>query len=446
MRDKVLAFIKSHDLLNDKEPVLVGFSGGGDSIALLTILVKLGFSCVAAHCNFHLRGNESLRDEMFSRQYADSLHVPFYKTDFDTLHYAEEKGISVEMAARELRYDWFEKLRVQIGAQAIAIAHHRDDSIETLLINLIRGTGIHGLTGIRPRNGFVVRPLLCVGKEEILAWLKENKIDFVTDSTNLSDAYVRNYIRIDLLPMLENVNPSVREALERTAEHLSDAAIIYDAAIEEAKRNIFIAKDKISIEKLHHYPAPETLLYESLHSFGFTASVVLDIFRSLNGESGKQFYSPTHYVLKDRDCLLISSVEKPDEVCCYVGSEDGSMDVPISLAWETKEINGAFRITKDKAVATFDLGKLEFPLELRHWKEGDSFVPFGMKGRKKVSDYFSDHKFSRIEKECTWLLCCKETIIWIVGERTDDNHRIDEGTKKAFVIKYLPKEDDKRNK
>ena len=210
MRDVVRAYIEKYRLLTENRPVLVGVSGGADSIALLTILVESGYSCIAAHCNFHLRGDESLRDEQFVREYARKLDVPFLMTDFDTRKYAASRRLSIEMAARELRYDWFEEQRVATGAQAIAVAHHRDDSVETLLMNLVRGTGIRGMSGIRPKNGFVVRPLLAVSREDILEWLARRGLRYVTDSTNLSDAYTRNFIRLRVLPLLKEINPSVK--------------------------------------------------------------------------------------------------------------------------------------------------------------------------------------------------------------------------------------------
>ena len=235
MRDVVRAYIEKYRLLTENRPVLVGVSGGADSIALLTILVESGYSCIAAHCNFHLRGDESLRDEQFVREYARKLDVPFLMTDFDTRKYAADRHLSIEMAARELRYGWFEEQRAATGAQAVAVAHHRDDSVETLLMNLVRGTGIRGMSGIRPRNGFVVRPLLAVSREDILEWLAGRGLTYVTDSTNLSDAYTRNFIRLRVLPLLKEINPSVKDAIARTSEHLSAAEAVYLHVVEEAR-------------------------------------------------------------------------------------------------------------------------------------------------------------------------------------------------------------------
>ena len=235
MINKIKEYIETCCLLPSDKPVIVGLSGGGDSVSLLFILNRLGYKCVAAHCNFHLRADESDADEVFCREYAEQLHLAFEKVDFDTLSYAAEQHISVEMAARQLRYEWFEVLRNKYDAQAIAVAHHRDDSNETMLLNLIRGTGIRGLCGIRPKNEWVVRPLLCVGKDELNRFINKHQLPYRTDSTNLSDEFARNYIRLRLIPLMKDLNPSVETALARTAEHLADAENIYHHTIEKVK-------------------------------------------------------------------------------------------------------------------------------------------------------------------------------------------------------------------
>lgn len=441
MRNIVRAYIEKHQLLADGRPVLVGFSGGADSVALLGLLVQLGYPCVALHCNFHLRGDESLRDERFAEETACKLGVPFHKTDFDTTAYAALHHLSIEMAARELRYNWFEEMRQRLGAQAIAVAHHRDDSVETVLMNLIRGTGVRGLGGIRPKNGYVVRPLLAVSRSEILAWLEEQQLNYVTDSTNLSDAYTRNFIRLRVLPLLEELNPSVKTAIARTAYHLSDAEAIYIYMVEKARRELMEGDDlRIPIARLMEYPSPATILYELLKPYGFARQVVDDVFRSLAGESGKQFYSASYRLLKDREYLQLSPVAPADiqEYVITSGSIlENNWQGPVELSFLKTVITTDFNIRKDKHIAYFDYDKLSFPLTLRRWKEGDWFVPFGMKGRKKLSDYFSDHKFSRMDKEQVWLLCSGENILWIVGERSDNRFRVDKATKSVLVVNFF---------
>ena len=438
MRDLVRAYIEKYQLLTENRPVLVGVSGGADSIALLTILVELGYSCIAAHCNFHLRGEESLRDERFTKEYVEKLQIPFVKIDFETEQYAAENHLSIEMAARELRYRWFEKQRIHWEAQAIAVAHHRDDNVETFLMNLIRGTGIRGLSGIQPKNGFVVRPMLAVSREEIQNWFAKRNLSYVTDSTNLSDAYTRNFIRLRILPLLEEVNPSVKKAIARTSEHLAATEAIYLQVIEEARKEVFDSENRLSIAALMKYPAPNAVLYELLKVYGFSRSVVEDIYSSLTKESGKVFFSSSFRLIKDRDYLLFSPLVK-EEIQEYILNGDEKEWIgPIELSFESVVITTDFQIRKEKNIAYFDADKLTFPLTLRKWQEGDWFIPFGMKGRKKLSDYFSDRKFSRLEKEQTWLLCSGDTIIWIVGERSDNRFCLDKMTKRALVVNFFP--------
>lgn len=433
----VSRFIEKNALLSLREPIVVGLSGGADSVSLLAILVRLGYDCVALHCNFHLRGDESDRDESFAREFAKSLDVPFHKIDFDTVGYASGHHLSIEMAARELRYAWFEKMREDLGAQAIAVAHHRDDSIETLLMNMLRGSGIRGMGGIKARNGHVVRPLLCVSRDEIVDWLGSQGYSYVVDSTNMSDAYTRNFIRLRLLPMLEELNPAARTTLARTAEHLSAAGSIYMYVVERAKRELAISEGTLSIGKLMEYPAPETILFEILKDYGFSRTQSDDVFYSLEGESGKIFYSPTHRLLKDRESLILTPLEDRQELSYGIDINEAVCHEPIRLSFDVLPVDSRFSIERDRNIAYFDYDKIKHPLILRHWHEGDWFIPFGMRGRKKLSDYFSDHKFSILDKESAWLLCSGNDILWLVGERSDDRYRIDKSSKRALVIKFI---------
>lgn len=428
-------YITRHQLLHRDAPVVVGLSGGADSVALLDILSLLGYSCIAAHCNFHLRGNESQRDESFVATFASKKNIPYVKTDFDTGNYAAKKHISIEMAARELRYAWFEKMRIRYDAQAIAVAHHQDDSVETVLLNLIRGTGIRGLSGMDPKNGNIVRPLLAVSRENILTYINNRRLEYVTDSTNLSDIYIRNFIRLNLIPMMEKLNPSVKTSIFRSAGHLKDAETIFLYAVDNARKQI-MQKDKISIRLLKSFPAPKTILYEILKPYGFTSQTTEDVFRSIDKTPGKTFYSPTYTLIKDREFLLLQPNKTREDLVYYIDSENQTMEYPIRLTFQQELITESFQIDKNRNIAYFDLEKLTFPLILRHWNEGDWFIPFGMKGRKKLSDYFSDRKFSLADKRNCWILCSGKEILWIVGERTDNRFRIDNSTEKAYVIKF----------
>ena len=436
MKEQIQQYIIQHQLLSGEKPVVVGISGGADSVALLHILVSLGYKCIAAHCNFNLRGDESFRDEQFTIDFTKRLQVPLCKISFETNNYAQENRLSVEMAARELRYRWFEELLNTYDADAVAVAHHRDDSVETLLINLTRGSGLTGLTGIKPKNGNVVRPLLCVSREDIYAYIENNGLEYVTDSSNSSDIYTRNFIRLKVIPLLEEINPSVKASLARTANHLYDASLIYNHSIEEA-RKVITQNNRLSISALLSFPAPATILYEMLKPYGFSRTVCESIFTVLDKDSGKIFYSSTHRLLKDRSDLLIDVLSGEDNRAYLINLEDDNVDLPVELKPEIVVIKEDYQIEKDKKFAYFDFDKLSFPLVLRHWQEGDWFVPFGMKGKKKISDYFSDKKFSLFDKEKTWLLCSGQDVIWIVGERTDNRYRIEKTTKRVLKLKFI---------
>ena len=421
MKKKVATYIARQQLIEPGSKVLVALSGGADSVALLRILLSLGYVCEAAHCNFCLRGTESERDEDFVRQLCQEQTVPLHVIHFDTTGEASRKHISIEMAARELRYTWFEQVRQACGAAAIAVAHHRDDSAETFLLNLLRGTGINGLQGIRPRNGYIIRPLLCLNRQEIITYLATLKQNYVTDSTNLEDTYMRNKIRLHLLPLMQQITPAANENLLKTAVHLTDAALLYQQAVNEGRKRILLDGGKaIDIKALLHEPAPNTLLFEVLHPLGFNESQIENIYRSLQSQPGKKFSTGKWTVIKDRDQLLII--------------EEQQKNIPPVLDIQTYDYTPDFNIPHDKHSAAFDTGKLLHPLSLRLWQQGDSFVPFGMKGTKKVSDYLTDRKFSLAQKEQQWVLCCGEDIIWLVGERSDNRFRVNDATQSITIV------------
>ncbi|MDR3129423.1 MAG: tRNA lysidine(34) synthetase TilS [Tannerellaceae bacterium] len=429
MTETVRTYIYRHGLLNESgDPVLVGLSGGGDSVGLLAILVELGYVCIAVHCNFRLRGEESERDAIFAEQFTKRIGVPFRKQSFETLAYAKAKKLSVEVAARELRYQYFEKIRCEIGGQAIAVAHHQNDSVETFLLNLIRGSGIRGLCGIHPKNGWVIRPLLSLNRQEILEWVEEQELDYMIDSSNFSDKYTRNFLRLRVIPLLEKINPSITQSVTRSAAHLSDALLLYDYTILTARKEVIetsgtdIETLRLSIAALLCFPAVETVLYELLKPYGFTPVVCREIFMALSHTSGKVFFSGDWRLIKDRECLLVS----PRKAC--------KGKPALSYTILTGPLSPNFFVTANKRMAWFDYDKLSFPLTLRQWQKGDWFVPFGMKGKKKLSDYFSDHKFSLLQKEQTYLLCSSEDILWVVGERADNRFRVSDTTRRILVV------------
>ena len=436
MLSTVQAYIAQHQLLWPGAPVIVGLSGGADSVALLHILTRLGYPCVAAHCNFHLRNDESDADADFAQQTAEALGLLFRRIDFDTADYAHQHGVSIEMAARTLRYEWFETLRRELGAEAIAVAHHRDDNVETVLLNLIRGTGLSGLCGMRPRNGHIVRPLLSVDRHQIVRWLTDRHLPFRTDSSNASDVYRRNFVRLRLLPLMEQLNPSVRDAILRMAGHLTDVEAIYRNAIDSHRAHLIDADGRISIDALLRTPAPHAMLFELLTPYGFTPSQCADIARALSGESGRSFVAPggRWHLLKDRLHLILYPADEvsADTFTLTLGNE---LTAPIHLSLEERIVDEAFTISRSPHVATFDADRIALPLTLRRWRAGDSFVPFGMTGRKKLSDYFSDHKFSLLRKAAAWILCdASGRILWIVGHRTDNRFRITSKTRRALIV------------
>ena len=417
-------FIDQKSLFERCDKVLVALSGGADSVALLRVLHALGYQCECAHCNFHLRGEESNRDEAFVQQLCQKFDIPLHVTHFDTTDYAHTKRISIEMAARELRYQWFETLRQSIGAKVIAVAHHRDDSVETFLLNLIRGTGINGLKGIAPKNGYVVRPLLQESRENILDYLQHLNQDYVTDSTNLQDEYMRNKIRLNLLPLMKELNPSVSESIAATTERLADAALIYNKEREMAIQRVMKGEKVISISALLDETAPSSLLFELLHPYGFNSSQIKDIYQSLFGQSGRRFHSSQWEVLRDRDSLILHS---------FSGEETDH--VPPTLTYETVDITPEFIILRDKHIACLDADKVTLPLTVRKWQVGDKFTPLGMKGKKNVSDYLTDRKFTLFQKGHQYVACQGDKIVWLIGERIDNAYRIDTDSKRALIVR-----------
>lgn len=419
---KVKEFIEKEDLFSKQDKILVALSGGADSVALTRILITLGYHCEAAHCNFALRGEESDRDEDFVRNFCRSLNIKCHSIHFETRRYAAQQSISIEMAARELRYNWFSKICEESDCQVVAVAHHKDDSVETMLLNLIRGTGINGLLGIRPKNGNVVRPLLCASRQEVVAYLHRMNQTYVTDSTNLEDEYTRNKIRLNILPLMEEINPSVKDGLVKTASYLNDISKVYQQAIKESIDRIFITPEKeISIEKLMNEPAPQALLFEVLSALGFNSTQVEEVYGSLNGQPGKRFISSQWQVVKDRDLLLIEKVKTAN-------------DKP-QIIFEEVLFTKEFVIPKDKNTACFDANKFKGVISIRKWEKGDYFIPFGMKGKKLVSDFMTDSKFSLLKKEQQWVLSCNDQIAWLIGERTDNRFRIDDSTQKVIIAK-----------
>lgn len=450
MLNKIRKYIEKNELLIPEGKIIVGLSGGADSVVLLYVLKELGYECLAAHCNFHLRRKESNRDEAFVSQLTTDWNIPLFKTDFRTTSIARTRKISIEMAARDLRYDWFEKLRKEQNAQAICVGHHQDDNVETVLMNLIRGTGIKGMTGMRPKNEWVIRPLLAFSKQEIMTMIEENALPYVTDSTNLQSDVVRNRIRLELMPLLRSINPAVDDSIIRTIENMNEAYRAYWATIELFIPVVFDEK-KNSIDKsqLKACEAPEALLYEILKKFDFIPDVIREIYASLDAQSGVEFHSQTHRLIKDRDKFLIRPLCKPKQPQSQSQPDESFLissnkkllftGAPVKLEFQRRKKNTRLKINPDQKMAYLDADKMVFPLKLRRWKKGDRFQPLGMNGYQKLSDFFNNNKFTIDEKENTWVLTSgkDETIVWILGWRIDNRYKITDQTNNVFILKVL---------
>lgn len=435
---KVDEFIGRHALLSREHRYIVALSGGADSMALLHALLQLGYQVECAHCNFKLRGEESDRDEIFCKNQCERMGVALHVAHFATREFAEARKVSIEMAARFLRYDYFEKLRVDTGAADVAVAHHRDDSVETVLLNLIRGTGIHGLTGIAPRNAHVVRPLLAVGRDEIDDYVEEMGLDFVTDSSNFVDDVVRNQIRLDILPLMKRINPSVVDAVATTADRLGMAADIFDEAMASRVGEALVAdkdaegKVTYQIDKIKD----EYTLFYILREFGFKPAAVKDLFLHLrHAKQGAVFKSATHELLIDRGNILIQPLAE----------EWKTLRLPIegryvlpgnrALTIQKVKVGNDFVLPKEPLRVCLDAAKVKWPLVLRTMANGDRFHPLGMKGSRLVSDFLTDRKMNMFDKRRQLLLVDgKGCIVWVVGQRIDHNYRVTLSTEEGMMI------------
>ena len=414
MWSKVERYINKHKLLNPNELYIVALSGGADSVALLLLLKNAGFNVHAAHCNFRLRGAESDRDEAFCAELCHRLGVELHRVHFDTREYAELHKVSIEMSARELRYKWFEQLREDIGAAGICVAHHRDDSVETVILNMVRGTGVHGLVGIRPRNGYILRPLLCVSRDEIEGFLTSCGQKYITDSTNLEDEATRNKVRHHIIPELQQLNGKALENIQRMTERMAAVEELLDAY---KAQTIVRKEDGIAIRKLD--VLNDYLLYELLADYGFNSAQASQICDSMRADSvGSVFSSADYDLLVDRECLLVEPHLEPMKP--FVIPETGTyiLDEKHKIRVES----GAFEVSKDPLVATLDASKVHFPLTVRRAEEGDWMVPFGMSGRKLLSDMMTDLKKSIFDKRKQIVVTDNQgVIIWAVGLRVSQN-------------------------
>lgn len=422
-----LSFLKDAKLL-------IAISGGLDSVVLANLFHKLGFSIAFAHCNFQLRGKESDEDETFVKTLAKTLNVEVFVKKFDTENYAYKQKKSIQIAARSLRYEWFQEIATEFQYDYILTAHHTDDALETFLINLSRGTGIDGLTGIPEKNENIIRPLLPFTRSEIKQYAEKEKLEWREDSSNASTKYLRNKIRHDIVPVLKELHPTFTENFQATQEHLRESKIIIDESInllrDKIVQEVSDGNFKIEIKTLQKLAHPKVYLYELLREYGFNAWN--DVLNLLEGQSGKQLFSTHYRLIKNRDYLLLqqrNDTEAASEVF-VINDLKSSIKTPIQL-----QIEEVTCVTdKEKNVFYIDKKMLKFPLIVRKWKNGDYFYPVGMKGKKKLSKYFKDEKYSLIDKENQWLLCSEENIIWIIGKRSDNRYKLTQQT--DTIIKF----------
>ncbi|WP_435353849.1 tRNA lysidine(34) synthetase TilS [Emticicia sp. SJ17W-69] len=454
-----LTYINEQKLFEPTDKILLTVSGGKDSITLFNLFCRANrsdgrFQFAVAHCNFQLRGEDSVGDEKFIEDLCKKQGITFHTTKFETKQFVKKNKVSTQMAARTLRYAWFEQIRQEFNYTYIATAHHLNDSIETVLLNLTKGTGISGLRGILPKNGFIIRPLLFASREQIDSYLAENQLVWREDSSNASDDYQRNLLRHQVVPILKKINPNFDETFARNLERMQAVEADFRRNLNAFKTDVLREENGVfflSISQIKTYQSAAYFLEELLKDFGFNYFQSKEIYHSLDGLSGKIFHSSTHTILKDREELIITDTTSPPQPS-PIGREQ-EQKLPIAGGWEgiyTVKFEGKnlkfslidmadfdANFTKNSMVLFVDYEKIVFPLMLRKWQEGDWFIPFGMKGKKKISDFLIDKKISMNLKKNIFLLTSEDKICWVVGYRADDRFRITTNTKRVLKIEII---------
>ena len=424
----------NHPFLNGKK-LLLATSGGIDSMVLLELCHRLKLDIRVAHCNFQLRGDESDEDEKFVKSQCEKLDILLFVNHFETKKFAENQKLSIQVVARNLRYEWFNTLLINNNYDYILTAHHLDDSLETFLINFTRGSGLDGLTGIPQQNGNVVRPLLPFSRNEIEVFAKENNVKWREDSSNASDKYLRNKLRHDAIPVLKQLNLSLLDSFENTISNLQQSQSLVNDASKMVYKQVVSEEDtiKIDIPKLISFQNYKAYLYRWLSNYGFTAWE--DIYALVEAQSGKQVFSETHILLKDRNHLILFPKQNKSEPMHFWFEKDQKeVKFPLKMAFCNVD-----DISVETTNAIFvDEEKLQFPIEIRKWQEGDLFFPFGMNGSKKLSKYFKDEKFSLLDKSSIWILCSHNQIVWVIGKRQDERFKVTETTTQILKINYTP--------
>ncbi len=442
MYQEFLQYNKDNSLFNIKtDKILLAVSGGVDSMVMADLFARLGCNYAVAPCNFHLRGEESDRDEQFVTDYATKNNIPLFKQSFDTYSYMSENKKSLEMSARDLRYEWFDKVMAENGFTLLATAHHGDDSAETFLINLLRGTGIAGLHGILPKSNKIIRPMLFTYRSKIVEYSKKHNISYVEDSTNSDNKFTRNKIRNEIVPLLREISPNYETIIRKDIERLRQTEQVFRTVIDKTKQELLINNNgviEIELEKLKKLSPLHIYLYEIFSEYGFNETNINSIGKALEEgtASGTQFYSEKYRLIIDRKHLLIAqrddgNATKQDYT---LSAYQTNLTLPLRMHCEILRDLNFIKIPKSKNIAMFDYDLLQFPLTIRHWKQGDLFFPFGLRGKQKLSDFFTRNKYSLLDKERQWLLCSGKDIIWVMGERIDDRYRITNKTKTIFKI------------
>ncbi|MCC9138076.1 tRNA lysidine(34) synthetase TilS [Pontibacter silvestris] len=440
MLQKVSSFIQLHQLCLPDTKILAAVSGGIDSVVLCEVLHQLKYNFAIAHCNFGLRAEDAEADQLFVKKLAKQYDVPFFTENFNTRTFAEQEKLSIQMAARTLRYHWFEQVRRQEGYDYIATAHHSNDTSETILLNLTKGTGIAGLHGIPPKNGHIIRPMLSVSKDDIYDFVTSNRLAWREDSSNETTKYQRNKIRHNVIPVLKEINPNLEETIQQTAERVSQAESIVAAYISQLGQQAVREKDStiyVDLQPLHKATGLPVVLYELLRPYNFSYAVVLELTEALGGLSGKQFDSPTHTLVKDREQLVVTSknLNSFGSILINEGQAEAEADnLHFTLRWIDAD---KYKLNTKPSVAALDADQLKFPLKLRAWQEGDWFVPLGMNGKKKLSDFLIDKKIPTNLKQQTMVLVSDQSIAWIVGQRLDNRFKVTDKTQRVVEITQI---------
>jgi len=437
MLNQLMEFITQQKLFHSREKILLAVSGGVDSVVMIHLFKAANFNFAVLHCNFQLRGEESDGDEVFVKALSGECNVPIFVRRFETENYAKNHGISIQMAARELRRNWFDEILKTEQYDKIATAHHLNDSLETVIFNLTKGTGIAGLQGILPNKDYYIRPLLFATREMIHEYAREKKLEWREDSTNTSVKYSRNLIRHHVIPELKKINPNLEFTFTHSMEKIRAAASIYKNFIAKQKVSLLFPENdviKINKDELLHMIEPQVVLFDVLEEYGFNYAQVKDILKIFQGQSGKVFNSKTHQLIIDREELIIKKREVGEIAERQIFEH--TMEVNLKNGKMTFEIfNGIdFAISPDKNEAALDLEKLQFPLLLRAWKPGDAFYPLGMKHKKKVSDFMIDEKIPVNLKKQTLTLFSNKDLVWLVGHRIDERYKITKETRKILRI------------